>query len=68
MLKGRGAIQRNLDRFEKWVHANLMKLNTAKCKALSLSQGNHQFQYKLGDELFGLRRRTRGYWWMRSWT
>ncbi|KFP52685.1 hypothetical protein N323_09059, partial [Cathartes aura] len=32
-------------------HANLMKFNKVKCKALHLGQGNPQFQYKLGDEL-----------------
>ncbi|KAK4807201.1 hypothetical protein QYF61_024321 [Mycteria americana] len=27
-----------------------MKFNKAKCKVLHLGQGNHQYQYRLGDE------------------
>ena len=45
-LEGRDVIQRNLDRLERWAHANLMKFSQAKCKVLHLCWGNLKHRYK----------------------
>ena len=39
-VKGKGAIQRDLNRLERWAWVNLMRFNTAKCKVFHLGRRN----------------------------
>lgn len=52
ILKGRYAVEGDLDRLERWAYGSLMEYNKTKCEVLHVGWGNPKQKYRLGEKWF----------------